>query len=136
MSADVAVQKNPGCLIQLLWFALVGWWLGQLWVAIAWGLIVSIVGIPFGVIMLNMLPQVIALRGNTGLVVKNVGGSTVVTARPQYNVLLRIVYFLLIGWWLTGIWIQVAYLFCLTIVGLPVGFWMFDWVPMIVSLRR
>jgi hypothetical protein len=31
---------------------------------------------------------------------------------------------------------EVAYAACLTIIGLPIGLWMFDQVPMLVSLRR
>ena len=99
-------------------------------------MMVSIIGIPFAVIMLNMIPQVIALRGQTGLVVKSVGGKTVVADVPQYNLLIRAIYFVLIGWWLSGLWMQAAYFLCLTIIGLPLGFWMFDLVPAIVSLRR
>ena len=136
MSTVVDFQKNPGCLIQLLWFAFVVWWAGQIWIAVAWALMVSIIGIPFAVVMLNMIPQVIALRGQTGLVVKSVGGKTVVANVPQYNMLIRVIYFLLIGWWLSGLWMQAAYFLCLTMIGLPLGFWMFDLVPAIVSLRR
>ncbi len=136
MSATVAVQKNPGCLIQLAWFVLIGWWAGQLWIGVAWLLMTSIIGIPFAVIMLNMVPQVIALRGQAEYVVKSAGGTTVVTPVPQYNLLLRAIYFLLIGWWLSGLWLETAYLFCLTIIGLPLGFWMFDRVPFVASLRQ
>lgn len=136
MTIVVADHKNPGCLVQLLWFVLIGWWLGQIWIGIAWLLMVTIVGIPFGVIMLNGLPQVIALRSGTGLAVRTVGGSTTVTSLPQYPLVLRAIYFILIGWWLAGIWIELAYLACVTIIGLPLGFWMFDRVPAIVSLRR
>ncbi len=136
MTTTVAVQRNPGCLIQLIWFAFVGWWLGQLWIGVAWLLIVTIVGIPFGVMMLNMVPQVIALRGQSGLVLKSADGRLTVSDKPQHNILLRAIYFILIGWWLSGIWIEVAYFFCMTIIGLPLGFWMFDLAPGIVSLRR
>ncbi len=136
MSTTVAVQKNPGCLIQLAWFVLIGWWAGQLWVGVAWLLMTSIIGIPFAVIMLNMVPQVIALRGQAEYVVKSAGGATVVAPVPQYNLLLRAIYFLLIGWWLSGLWIEAAYLLCLTIIGLPFGFWMFDRVPFVASLRQ
>jgi uncharacterized membrane protein YccF (DUF307 family) len=140
MEKTVYVSKeNPGCLIQVLWFALVGWWAGELWMAAAWFLMVTIVGAPIGVAMLNKLPQVIALRGHrTGFEVTRVGDS-VVTKRapvPQRNILLRVIYFVLIGWWLCALWMEAAYALCLTIVGLPVGFWMFDQVPALLTLRR
>jgi hypothetical protein len=31
---------------------------------------------------------------------------------------------------------EVAYAISLTVIGLPIGFWMFDQVPALVSLRR
>ena len=135
----VRQEKGPGCLVQLLWFALVGWWLGQLWIAAAWALIVSIIGIPFAVMMLNKLPQVIALRGTAApLLVTQVDGVTVVSAGsvPQHNFLLRAAWFVLVGWWFSAVWMETAYILCATIIGLPLGFWMFDRTPGIVSLRR
>ena len=134
--STVTVQRNPGCLIQLLWFAFIGWWAGQLWVGVAWALMLTVIGIPFAVMMLNLVPQVIALRGQRDLTVSSIGGRPVITAAPQVNLFVRAIYFLLIGWWFSAIWIELAYIFCLTIIGLPVGFWMFDLVPAIVSLRR
>jgi uncharacterized membrane protein YccF (DUF307 family) len=133
-------QKNPGCLVQLLWFVFIGWWAGQLWIALAWLLMLTIVGIPFGVMMLNRVAWVIALRGESGTVTVTTAGD-VSTVRPggsipQHNLLLRALYFVLVGWWLSAVWMEVAYAICLTIIGLPIGFWMFDKVPALVSLRR
>jgi len=137
----VSPQKSgPGCLVQLLWFVFIGWWAGQIWIAIAWLLMLSVIGLPLGVMMMNKVPQVIALRGeSTALTVSTVDGESVVTVGgriPQHNIILRAIYFLLIGWWFSAIWMELAYLACLTIIGLPVGFWMFDKVPVLVSLRR
>lgn len=137
---EIQAQRNPGCLIQLLWFALIGWWAGQIWVAIAWLLMLTIVGIPLGVSMLNRVPEVIALRNPlaTATVIR-VEGDTVVTRSvevPQRNLLLRALYFLLIGWWLTALWIEAAYALCVSIIGLPIGLWMYDRVPALLSLRR
>jgi uncharacterized membrane protein YccF (DUF307 family) len=135
----VSPQKGPGCLAQVLWFLFIGWWLGQLWIGIAWLLMLTIIGIPFAVMMINKLPQVIALRGQTTrFVVTSVGGVTTISTVqvPQHNILLRSIYFLLIGWWLSAIWMELAYIACLTLIGLPLGFWMFDKTPALASLRR
>jgi uncharacterized membrane protein YccF (DUF307 family) len=137
-------SKNPGCLVQVLWFALVGWWASQIWIAVAWFLIATILGMPLGVMMLDRLPKIIALRdpsqarGN-GVSVVVANGVTVVTTgawQPQRNLLVRAIYFVLIGWWLSAVWMELAWAVCLTIIGLPLGFWMFDRVPALVSLRR
>lgn len=141
MSAIVIENRqNPGCLLQLLWFGLVGWWLGQAWVAVAWFLMVTIIGIPLGIAMLNNLPRVIALRQPAGelRVVRRENGaiSSQAVNVPQHSFLLRALYFVLIGWWLTALWIEAAYAVSLTIIGLPLGFWMFDQVPVLLTLQR
>lgn len=136
-------SNNPGCIIQLLWFLLIGWWAGQLWIAVAWLLMLSVIGIPLGVVMFNLLPKVIALREpnqtltttvthQNGVRVVKTGFNNV----PQFNLLVRIVYFLLIGWWLSAVWVELAYVICLTIIGLPLGLWMVDQTPGVLSLRR
>ena len=40
----IVTKENPGCLVQLLWFALVGWWVGEIWIAVAWFLMVTVIG--------------------------------------------------------------------------------------------
>jgi len=135
-TATIVAKKNPGCLVQLVWFALVGWWLGQAWVAVAWFFAATIIGMPLAVIMLNRVPEVMALRGETELLVRSWNGHTVVTEMPQYNILLRALYFILVGWWASALWLELAYGLCMTIIGLPLGFWMFDRTPAIVSLRQ
>lgn len=135
-TATIVAKKNPGCLVQLVWFALVGWWLGQAWVAVAWFFAATIIGMPLAVMMLNRVPEVMALRGETELLVRSWNGHAVVTEMPQYNILLRALYFILVGWWASALWLELAYALCMTIIGLPLGFWMFDRTPAIVSLRR
>jgi uncharacterized membrane protein YccF (DUF307 family) len=139
MKTVIVSKDNPGCLVQVLWFALIGWWAGELWMAVAWFLMVTVVGAPIAVAMLNKLPQVIALRGNrTSVEVFRVGDSVVTRSAsvPQHNIFFRIVYFVLIGWWLSALWMEAAYAVCLSIIGLPIGFWMFDQVPALLTLRR
>jgi uncharacterized membrane protein YccF (DUF307 family) len=133
-------QKNPGCLLQILWFAFIGIWLGQVWMIAAWILMITILGIPLGIAMLNNLPKVIALREPSQRVIvrTNKDGEMTRSAleNPQAPFLLRAIYFLLIGWWFSALWMEAAYLICLTIIGLPVGFWMFDRVPAVLTLKQ
>lgn len=110
-----------------------------MWILVAWMLMAIIIGIPLAVKMLNKLPKVITLKEpDEQLVVTVRGGTTVITTAgvPQRNILVRALWFVLIGCWFSFIWMELAYLACLTFIGLPLGFWMFDKVPAIVSLRR
>ncbi len=125
--------SRPGCLIQLLWFAFVGWWFGVVWVAVAWLLTITIIGMPIGATMLNNVPLVIALRGRRRVQVSPAGH---VSSAPEISIIIRAAYFLLIGWWLSAAWMAMAYALCMTIILLPFGFWMFDLTPAIVSLKR
>ncbi len=136
----VETRRNPGCLLQLLWFAFIGIWLGQAWMVVAWLLMLSVIGLPLGIAMLNMLPKVIALREPThqvGVVRRADGRMALVDVDvPQLNFVLRAFYFILVGWWLSALWMEAAYLLTATIIGIPLGFWMFDRVPAVLTLRR
>jgi len=134
MNNEIKYQQTnrPGCLIQLLWFGFVGWWLGAVWVVVAWLLMLTVIGLPLGAAMLNNVPQIIALRGRRVVEVSSAG----VRNAPEVNFLIRALYFLVIGWWFSALWMVLAYLLCLSIIGLPFGFWMFDITPTIVSLKR
>ncbi len=141
-SAPVIVEtkRNPGCLLQLLWFAFIGIWLGQAWMLVAWVLMLTVIGLPLGIGMLNMLPKVIALREPTQQVrvVRHEDGrfSMVEVKTPQINIFLRAIYFALIGWWFSALWMELAYLLTASVIGIPIGFWMFDLVPAVLTLRR
>lgn len=137
----IAKNRNPGCLIQILWFALVGWWAGQAWIAAAYICMVTIIGIPLGIAMLNYLPKVMALRdpSEVAVTLSDDGGRARVTGVhgvPQHWFVVRAVYFVLIGWWVTGLWMEVAYALAMTYIGLPLAFWMFDRVPGLLTLKR
>lgn len=138
----VAHQVNgPGCLVRGLYFAFVGLWLGALWTGLAWFLLISVIGLPLGIMMLNRLPQVMTLkppRTQTHVTVQN--GVVVVGqgAVPQLNFLVRALYFICLGWWLSGMWLGLAWGLMGGTLGLalPLSFWMFDRTPAIVTLAR
>jgi uncharacterized membrane protein YccF (DUF307 family) len=48
----------------------------------------------------------------------------------------RAIWFVLVGWWLTGIVILAAYLLLITIIGIPLSFWLFDRIPFVLTLAR
>lgn len=48
----------------------------------------------------------------------------------------RAAWFLLVGWWATGIWLGVAWFLNVTIVGLPLGIKMINVTPKVLSLKE
>ncbi|RMF82544.1 MAG: hypothetical protein D6737_01485 [Chloroflexi bacterium] len=133
-------RGGPGCLVQGIWFIFIGWWLGQIWIGLSYLAIITVIGIPLGVIMINMLPKIMTLQEAKKEVRMEVRDHTTIIQtnvdQQQINIFVRAIYLLLIGWWLTAIWLEIAYLMTLTVLLLPIGFWMFNQAPAILSLRR
>jgi uncharacterized membrane protein YccF (DUF307 family) len=140
-SVSIQQERGPGLLIRALYFIFFGLWLGGVWTTLAWLLVVSIIGLPLGLLMLNRLPQVMTLkpvRENRYLVQKD--GQWVMRSytREQPSFLARTFYFILIGWWFSALWLLSAWAITgITLgLGLPLAFWMFDRVPAITTLSR
>lgn len=55
-------EKQLSWLTRGFYFVLIGWWLSLLWAAAAYALCATILGLPFGVLMLNSLPAVTTLQ--------------------------------------------------------------------------
>ena len=127
----IVVRERPGCLLQLLWFVFVGWWLGLAAIAFAYLMFLPILTIPIGVLVLNALPELIALRPAARRV--SVYGPV---QTPQPNIFIRSLWFLLVGWWLTALVLFLGYVLCLTLIGIPLGFVLFDAAPALLTLRR
>ena len=127
----MVVHRKTGCLLQLIYFLFIGWWLGAAAVILAYLLFALVLTIPLGVMIINRIPYLMALR-EPPVVVTPWGQAQV----QQHNMLIRIIWFVLLGLWLTLAWMVVAYLFCLTIIGMPIGFWMFDHAPALLTLHR
>lgn len=134
-------DQGPGCLIRILYFIFVGLWLGGIVTIAAWVLNVTIIGLPLGLWLLNRLPQLMTLKPvPTQGKVSVVDGKVVYreTSMPAHPFLLRALYFLLIGWWFSLVWLILAWLLTgLSLgLGLPLAFWMFDQVPALTTLAR
>ena len=49
--------------------------------------------------------------------------------------ILRVLWFIFIGWHVTFWWVLAAWLLNLTIIGMPLGLWMLNRVPLVLTLR-
>jgi uncharacterized membrane protein YccF (DUF307 family) len=134
-------NPGPGCLVRGLYFIFIGSWLGLIWILAAWFFNLTIIGLPLGLAMINRIPQVMTLRPvRVQTIVEVRNGAPVVNQRPleQPPFILRALYFIVIGFWLSLVWMLLAWIFTgLTLgLGLPLAFWMFDRVPAITTLAR
>jgi uncharacterized membrane protein YccF (DUF307 family) len=127
-------------LLRILYFFLFGWWATGVWINVAWVLNATIVGLPLGVWMLNRVPQVLTLHPVRQVVMTEYGRGDQVRVRaagvPQHSWLVRLLYFVLIGWWLSLLWANAAWVISATIIGLPLGIWMFNRLPALTTLMR
>ena len=107
--------------------------------AMAWVLMVSIIGMPLGLMMLNRLPRIATLRRPASRYrVETTGEGTLVSAAPveQRPFVLRAIWFLLVGWWLSALCLTIAWGASVTLIGLPVAIWLYNRIPAITTLAR
>ncbi|MFZ0545218.1 MAG: YccF domain-containing protein [Candidatus Promineifilaceae bacterium] len=62
--AQFLPKRQPSIVVRAIYFVLFGWWFSLLWAGLAWALCATVIGLPFGVMMLNMLPTVTTLHQN------------------------------------------------------------------------
>jgi uncharacterized membrane protein YccF (DUF307 family) len=132
-------RNSPGCLVSGLWFIFFGWWIGGLATLTAWLLGVTIIGLPVSLFILNNLPFLLVLQPPSSETVTTITAQGTVTQNremKQINWFLRAIYFLLVGWWWSLIWMILSYIVCLTIIGLPLGLLMFRLAPAMTTLKR
>jgi len=58
-----------------------------------------------------------------------------VRQKSEFPFLLRVLWFIFVGWHVTLYWILIAWALNVTIVGLPLGLWMLNRVPQVVTLK-
>jgi uncharacterized membrane protein YccF (DUF307 family) len=129
-------EHGVNFILRAIYFLVFGLWFSAIWATVAWVLSVTIIGLPLGLWMLNRLPQVTTLQPQRDNLTVSATGEIYRTGVPQRNFLVRALWFLLIGWWLSALWLSVAWALCTVIIGLPFGFWMFNRVPAVITLAR
>jgi uncharacterized membrane protein YccF (DUF307 family) len=137
MTTTIGTQERGiNLLLRILYFLFIGLWLSGIWAAIAWVFCVTIIGLPLGLWMLNRMPQIATLEPQRADLLMDTNGRVFSRDREQFPFLLRALYFLLVGWWFSALWLAVAWALCGSIIGLPFGFLMFNAVPTVVTLAR
>lgn len=132
-------DRGPGCVVRALWFLLIGIWLSGIVTFIAYLACLTIVGLPIGFWLFNRLPLVLTLRPRTELQVIEVqDGVAYVRGNKgkQLPIVVRALWFILVGWWLGAIYVAIAWALCAIIITLPVGLWLFNRVGAVMTLLR
>ena len=136
----VGMRTGPSFLARAVWFVLIGWWLTAIVIVVAYALALSILGLPFAFNLFNRIPAVLTLRSRskTYEVETAADGRRYLTATnvQQRPLLLRAIWFVLVGWWFGAIWMALAYVLCVLIVTLPFGLAMFNRVGAVMTLLR
>jgi uncharacterized membrane protein YccF (DUF307 family) len=112
-----------------LWFVFIGWWVTPVLVNAAWLLGLTVVLLPISVKLINLVPTALTLKTPKSTLDPD-------SARGQHNLLVRVLYFVFVGWWLSFLWANVANILAVTIIGLPVAIWMLNRLPFVLSLYR
>jgi uncharacterized membrane protein YccF (DUF307 family) len=139
-AAGVEARSGPSFPFRALWFVFVGWWLTGFVMALAWAAGVTLIGLPITFYLANRIPTFLTLRPRREhfILVSGADGSQRYqrVETEQSPLLVRLAYFVLIGWWLSAFWMTAAWFLCATIIGLPLGLMMVNRVPFIFTLHR
>lgn len=123
-------------LVRALWFVFIGLEVTFIWILVAWLLNVTVVGLPLGLWMIERVPQVLTLKSRAGGYMVDRSGRTRFVKPRQTNFFLRAIYFVLFGWWVSLLWSLGAYLLCVSIIGLPLGYLMLTSLPFVTTLSH
>ena len=115
-----------------------GWWLSGLATFLAVLLQLTIIGIPAAVYIINRIPQATTLKSSRTVTVAEGEGIVRVgfSDRQQRSWWIRAIYYVLVGWWAVSLWLVVAWVAGLTILLLPLSFWMYGAAGKVQTLRR
>lgn len=139
-STAYEVKAGPGMLVRAVWFVLVGWWATGIVSTIAWAAMITIIGLPLGIWLINRIPTVLTLRPRTQLVTSWTDAQGYARASvakiPQQPWWIRGLWFLVVGWWASALTMAVGLALVVLIVTLPIGLMIYNRVPFVASLYR
>jgi uncharacterized membrane protein YccF (DUF307 family) len=121
--------------LRAVWFLLVGWWLALATITVAYLCLLTIIGLPAAFWLFDRVPLVLTLKPRSQWTADEVTG-TVTSGPQQLPLVVRALYFLLVGWWASALWISLAYILFVSIIGIPFGVMMLNVIPTVVTLQR
>jgi uncharacterized membrane protein YccF (DUF307 family) len=133
-------ERGPGLLIRTLWFVFIGWWLSGVVSLAAWLIGLTVIGLPLTFWVFNRIPTVLTLRPrrtSTTTTIDEAGNLHIEHSdHPQPAFWKRALYFILIGWWFSLIWIVIAWVLSVLIVTIPLAVMMQNRLPAVTTLHR
>lgn len=120
-------------IVKVLYFLLFGWWLGGLVAMAGYVLCATIIGLPIGVVLLNRLPTFLWLKEPREEIISEYEFRETVDDIPF---ILRILWFFVLGWSLGLAVLGIGYIFLMTLIGFPIGVWLINRVPLLLTLSR
>ena len=138
VSVSVQPSRTP-FIVRAIWFLFVGWWLSGIVITLGYLLCLPVVTLPIGIYLLHRVPQVQTLRDRSmSFETKEVNGRVVLSPGHvgQAPFLIRAVWFVVVGWWFSSLWLGIAWVASLTIILLPLSIWMIDRLPAVLTLQR
>ncbi|HEV2086551.1 MAG TPA: YccF domain-containing protein, partial [Gemmatimonadales bacterium] len=62
MATIIEHKSGPNLIVRFIWWLFIGWWASGIVVVVAWVALITVIGIPLGVWLINRLPSVLTLR--------------------------------------------------------------------------
>ena len=125
--------------MRALYFIFIGWWAGLFWLNMGYFFVLTVIGLPIGLMMLNRLPTVLTLKPASQQVNINITGGVTninIGGAQQVSFLIRAVYFVFIGWWAGLLLAWAAYALFVLVVTIPLGVMLLNLLPTVITLRK
>ena len=119
--------------LKILYFLFIGWWFGGLSALLGYVLCSTIIFLPLGVLILNRLPTLVWLKEPADAIAYE---QDMIRVHENVPLLLRILWFFVVGWSLGMFALGLGYICMVTVIGFPLGVWLINRVPLLLSLSR
>jgi len=128
-------EDGPSMIIRFLWMLFIGWWLSGIFYFVGAILTLLIVTAPLGMVVIQKIGWAFSLYKESAYqTVYNSQGQAMQIERQNANFLVRFLYFLFIGWWIGGIALVISWIAGITIIGLPLSFYIMNRLGKIMTL--